>query len=283
MSTRNERFPEKSWKADSSANSVYKSMNWKRLIMRGVSEINGLIQSMHVPDPSYRILVYHSIGGEVIGDSLNIFSITPELFEKHIEHLANQSDKTVVGLDVIHLNAKNDCITVTFDDGYKDNLKFAAPILEKHSIPYTVFVSTGFVKAESKYFLNPYDLRKLSELPNANIGAHSVSHASLVNCSNKDLEDELVSSKHYIEDIIGMPVKTIAYPYGAVDRRVRDAAEKAGYTLGTCSYMYTNRSDHDQLLLSRTSMLGNDSLHVFKQKISGYWDWYRCLQRNPGL
>ena len=258
-------------------------MNWKRLIMRGVSAINGLIQSMHVPDPSYRILVYHAIGGEVIGDSLNIFSITPKLFEKHIECLANQNNKTIVALDAIHLNAKNDCITVTFDDGYKDNLYVAAPILEKYSIPYTVFVSTGFVQSESKYFLSPYDLRKLSELPNANIGAHSVSHASLVNCNSKDLENELVSSKHYIEDIIGMPVSAIAYPHGAVDKRVRDAAEKAGYKLGTCSYMYTNRSDRDQLLLSRTCILGIDSHHIFKQKIDGYWDWYRYLQRNPCL
>ena len=261
----------------------YELMYWKRLIMRGVSEINGLIQSIHPPDPSYRILVYHAIGGEVIGDRLNIFSISPELFEKHIGYLANQRKITIVDLDVAHLNAKNDCITVTFDDGYKDNLYAAAPILEKYSFSYTVFVSTGFVESASKYFLSRYDIRKLSELPNATIGAHSVSHPSLVNCSNKDLENELVSSKHYIEDIIGMPVKAIAYPYGVVDKRVRDAAEQAGYTLGTCSYMYTNRSDCDQLLLSRTSMLGIDSLRIFKQKINGRWDWYRFLQRNPCL
>jgi len=259
-------------------------MYWKRLIMRGASEINALIQSIsiHSPDPSYRILMYHAIGREAIGgDRLNIFSISPELFEKHIEYLANQNQKTIVDLDVTHLNTKMDCITVTFDDGYKDNLYTAAPILEKYSFPYTVFVSTGFVESKSRNFLSRHDLRKLSELPNANIGSHTVSHNSLVNCNNRDLANELVSSKHYIEDIIGTPVNTIAYPYGAVDKRVRDAAEKAGYTLGTCSYMYTNRSNHDQLLLSRTTMLGIDSLHIFKQKINGYWDWYRYFQHKP--
>ena len=258
-------------------------MYLKRLVMRGVSEINAIIQSVNTPDPGYRILMYHAIGGEVIDDRLNIFSISPELFEKHIEYLANQREKIMVDLDATHLNTKSDCITVTFDDGYKDNLYVAAPILQKYSFSFTVFVSSGFVESEAKYFLSPYDLRKLSELPNANIGAHSVSHASLVNCNNEDLENELVSSKHYIEDIIGMPVNTIAYPYGAVDKRVRDAAQKAGYILGTSSYMSTNRSDHDQLLLSRTTVLGIDSLRVVKQKINGYWDWYRYLQRNPCL
>ena len=258
-------------------------MYWKQLIMRGVSEIYALMESVHPPDPSYRILMYHAIGGEVIGDRLNIFNISPQLFEKHIEYLANQRKKALVDLDVTHLNVKHDCITVTFDDGYKDNLYTAAPILEKYSFPFTVFVTTSFVESKSPNFLNPYDLLKLSQLPNANIGAHSVSHVSLLNCSNRELANELVSSKHYIEDIIGMPVNKIAYPYGAVDKRVRDAAEKAGYTLGTCSYMYTNRFDHDQLLLSRTSMFGFDSLHIFKQKINGYWDWYRYFQRNPCL
>ena len=252
--------------------------------MRGMSEIYGFTQSIHAPDPSCRILMYHSIGGEVIGDMLNVFSISPELFEKHIDYLAIQRGKAIVDLDATHLNAKkNDCLAITFDDGYKDNLYAAAPILDKYSYPYTVFVSTGLVESRSKYFLSPSDLRKLSELPNANIGAHSVSHVSLVNRNNRELENELVSSKHYIEDIIGMPVNAIAYPHGAVDKRVRDAAEKAGYKLGTCSYMYTNRSDRDQLLLSRTCILGIDSHHIFKQKIDGYWDWYRYLQRNPCL
>ena len=248
-----------------------------------VSELNALIRFMHTKDPNFRILMYHSIGGEVIGDRLNIFGISPELFEKHIEYLANQTEIVIVDLDSDNLNTKNNCVAITFDDGYKDNLYTAAPILEKYSFPYTVFVSTSFVQYRSKGFLSPHDLRKLSELPNANIGAHSVSHTSLVNCNNIKLDNELVSSKHYIEDIIGMPVNMIAYPYGAVNRRVRDAAEKAGYKLGACSYMHTNYFDHDQLNLSRTSILGIDSLHVFGQKINGYWDWYRYLQRNRCL
>jgi peptidoglycan/xylan/chitin deacetylase (PgdA/CDA1 family) len=36
-------------------------------------------------------------------------------------------------------------IAITFDDGYRDNWLYAAPILKKHGLPATLFVASGFL------------------------------------------------------------------------------------------------------------------------------------------
>jgi peptidoglycan/xylan/chitin deacetylase (PgdA/CDA1 family) len=121
----------------------------------------------------------------------------------------------------------------------------------------------------------------LAALPKVRIGAHGATHVALSDCDDRQLGEELYSSKQYLEEMIGREVCTMAYPYGAADRRVRDAVAAAGYRLAASSYAQVNDTRRDRLMLGRTEVLGGDSLRVFRQKLHGDWDWRHRLTKDP--
>jgi peptidoglycan/xylan/chitin deacetylase (PgdA/CDA1 family) len=77
----------------------------------------------------------------------DILDITPEFLETAIVTL-KKDDYRFVRLDEIGSRLTDNgppfaCFTL--DDGYRDNAAFAAPIFTKHGVPFTIFLSKGFI------------------------------------------------------------------------------------------------------------------------------------------
>lgn len=95
------------------------------------------------------ILGYHRIHAAL--DDVYDVCVSPENFDGHMHALRTYAcpitlSKLVQCLRQGSLPPKS--VAVTFDDGYADNLHFAKPILEKHGIPATVFICTGYAGKE---------------------------------------------------------------------------------------------------------------------------------------
>jgi peptidoglycan/xylan/chitin deacetylase (PgdA/CDA1 family) len=95
------------------------------------------------------ILGYHRVAN-VLRDEYEV-CVTPEHFAEHMEVVSKYACPIPLSKMAHHLKDGSlppKSIAVTFDDGYADNLYQAKPTLEKHAVPATVFVCTGYAGRE---------------------------------------------------------------------------------------------------------------------------------------
>jgi peptidoglycan/xylan/chitin deacetylase (PgdA/CDA1 family) len=101
----------------------------------------------------FQILSYHRVNDD---DDPFFGSVPIRVFERHMAYLAS----TYHVLSVEDLVERGRCgnipanaLAITFDDGYKDNLTHAAPILVRLGLSATIFVATGLIgTAEVPWF-----------------------------------------------------------------------------------------------------------------------------------
>src|SRR5262249_49857467 len=121
-------------------------------------------------------------------------------------------------------------IMLTFDDGYRDVLWNAAPLLHRLHLHATAFVITGRISGPDSSFLTWSELRRLERLGFA-VGSHSVDHPFLTALAPPAVAFELDDSRSVLERGLGQQVPWLSYPHGAFDPAVVAAARRAGYLL----------------------------------------------------
>ena len=94
-------------------------------------------------------------------------------------------------------------------------------------------------------------VRELAASPYATIGAHGHYHNDLSRISLTNATQELVFTKAFLEQIIGKPVNSFAFPYGSYNSDVVSAAKKAGYDQLLTVDFLTVESNRDNTLRER--------------------------------
>lgn len=121
----------------------------------------GLVRSamLHVSrairrrSPRGVILMYHRVAGPRFDPlSLDVSAVN---FAAHLEVLRQRA--AVIPLDEFNMRRRRGslprrAVSITFDDGYVDNLVTAAPLLAARDLSATVFVATGMLDANREFW-----------------------------------------------------------------------------------------------------------------------------------
>lgn len=97
------------------------------------------------------ILMFHHVrppGAQPFGPN-GLLEITPAFLEAVVIRLRKLGYE-IVTLDQAVTRLRTPMArgtpfaVLTFDDGYRDNVEYALPLLEKHAAPFTIYIATGF-------------------------------------------------------------------------------------------------------------------------------------------
>jgi peptidoglycan/xylan/chitin deacetylase (PgdA/CDA1 family) len=158
-------------------------------------------------------------------------------------------------------------VLISFDDGYRDNLENAVPVLRRHGYPAVIFVPIGYLDGSqplphdehlaTRGVLNrTLDWAELAELEAAGvrIESHGIGHKPLADLEVDEAAREIVLSKLRLEERLGRPVRAFAYVKGseAHYRPVHlSLLRQAGYDLAFTSISGSNGPHTDPLQLHR--------------------------------
>jgi peptidoglycan/xylan/chitin deacetylase (PgdA/CDA1 family) len=227
------------------------------------------------------ILVYHSVSDDVT-DAFRPYSVSPALFADHVALLKGLGFDTLplsdaVGRLFTGQSLPERTVVLTFDDAFEDFLENAIPVLRAADFVATLFVPSAYVGLTSRWLVREGEDRRpvmawtdLQAVADAGIeiGAHSHSHPQLDRLRPAALREELTRSKALLEDHLDRGIATIAYPFGFHSRRVRGAAQAAGYSFACAVGNLTPTSKSNRWAIPRQTVKDTTDVETLRRLLT---------------
>jgi peptidoglycan/xylan/chitin deacetylase (PgdA/CDA1 family) len=176
------------------------------------------------------IFSYHRVGE----DEYPASNIRREQFEAHVRELTD-GDYNVMALPaVIAALQKGEklpprTVVLTFDGGHKSIMEYAAPLLLKNNIPFTIFIPTGNMDRAAAQYMSWDDVRKLARNDLVTVGLHPASYERLGGESATEILRQINSARAAYRDKLGRDAQFFAYPFGEYSKAYRDLVAKQGF------------------------------------------------------
>ena len=234
------------------------------------------------------ILMYHKVLLAPEITKHKIF-VTQQQFEQHMKFLAKRGFTPITFKEYFAFrDGKKNLqqfpkkpIILTFDDAYINNLDNALPILQKYNFK-AVLYALGDLQIQNNHWdvkhgepahqlMSPEQLKIMFQA-GIEIGAHSMTHANLVKLDETSCWQEIIESKHNLENLLGEPVISFAYPYGSYNETVKQLTERAGFRCAVATDRGGLYLEDDLFAIFRVNIMPRDKYWEFWKKTRS---WYR--------
>lgn len=165
-----------------------------------------------------------------------MYEITPQRLESLIVNYLNKgyvfismADVRRVMLKELKINQK--FVSVTLDDGYRDNYEIAYPIFKKYNVPFCIYLLQNEVSGDvvGKYpMLTKEQILALDNEPLCTLGGHTYSHPALAKLKKDRQKEEILRCKGWMEDMLGHKIVDYSYPYGSYNKETIEILKNEG-------------------------------------------------------
>ncbi len=174
-----------------------------------------------------RILMLHRVVEHRSEGENRELEITPDFLKQTIDDYRRQGHRFVSINEACNIISRgrtdHSFVCLTFDDGYQDNYDIAYPILKELEVPFTIYVTTGFIDNRlpmwwyegEQLSLSMESLKELDGDSLCTIGAHTISHPRLDTLTIEEQEREIIQSLQELETLLGHSIRHFSYPHGA--------------------------------------------------------------------
>ncbi len=221
------------------------------------------------------ILMYHNIAVAPKGVRLRGLYVSPGRFARQmalLHWLGYRGLSMSAALPYLRGEREGKVVVITLDDGYRDNLECALPVLLHYGYTATCYVVSAAIGTDNHWdaqLLGTHKpLMNLNELcrwrdAGMEVGAHSRHHPRLPELDEAELNDEVEGSRCELEERLTVPVTQFCYPYGAAGLREREAARRAGFAAAVTVRRGRAQPGGDLFDLPRVMVGGHHAPHVF--------------------
>ena len=238
--------------------------------------------------PSLPVLMYHKVPNEDVPSKHKIY-VSRDNFEKHLLFFQSQGFTSLTFDDLSDFwferrplsQFPEKPLLITFDDGYRDNLQNAAPLLEKYGMKATLFLLADHSITENNWDEKEpgvesalITLEEKKQLPSSvyAVGSHGLQHLDLRQLSNDEVLEQMRVSKERLEQDLARPIRAFAYPFGHIDARLPALAREAGYDFAVNTDRGAVRWADERHSMFRVNIFPHESWFSLWRKTA---PWYR--------